>query len=237
MRIKRIILLSCLLIFISICCIKGDESPLIYLYDYQKEYIGEDIEVCSSSSTKTYMSYKAITDTSSTQYRYIEENMSVDPVTGLLVDEEGFIGVALGSYFGDIGTRYYITLDTGIVLPVVKVEAKSDKHTNNGCAQSVDGSVIEFVIDVDIASSYFGISSNGYVLSGNFNNFDLFSGEIIAIEKVTDTPAIHGTIVTKKVTNISIIQKISNEAISLTQDGLSIIKENDTTCSLNKEDE
>ncbi len=163
-----------------------DSFDLNSLIDYQKKYVGEEMEVCSSSSSKTYMDYKAITSTTSVQYRYIREHMSVDPETGLLIDEEGFIGVALGSYFGDIADRFYITLDTGVVLPVIMVDSKDDRHVSGGCEHLKDGSVLEFVIDTGIAAEYFGRYSNGYILQGNFNNFRLFNGCISKVEKVTD---------------------------------------------------
>ncbi len=161
---------------------------LTSLRDYQKVYKSEEVTVCSVSSTKTYMDYRAITSKTSNQYRYIQANMTIDEATGFLVDSDGFIGVALGSYYGEIGTRYYITLDTGVVLPVVKVEEKADGDTTGGCYNSSDGSVIEFVIDTDYAaaSETFGISGNGLISSGNYNNVELFSGEIAKVELVTD---------------------------------------------------
>ena len=92
----------------------------------------------------------------------------------IVVDEDGFIGVALGSYYGIIGDRFYVTLDSGVVLPLVKVEEKADGDTDGGCYHYSDGSVIEFVIDKNVAGDYFGIYGNGLVLSGNYNNYELF---------------------------------------------------------------
>ncbi len=164
------------------------DLDLTTLRDYQKVYKSEELEVCSVSATKTYMDYRAITSKTSKQYRYIQANMTIDEATGFLVDSEGFIGVALGSYYGEIGTRYYITLASGVVLPVVKVDEKADGDTVGGCYNSSDGSVIEFVIDTDYAaaSELFGISGNGLINSGNYNNIELFSGEIAKVELVTD---------------------------------------------------
>ena len=156
------------------------------LKEYQKAFESEEIGVCSTSSTKTYMDYRAITDRSSKQYKYIRDNMMLDETTGFLVDEDGFIGVALGSYYGVIGDRYYVTLESGVVLPLVKVEEKADGDTDGGCYHYSDGSVIEFVIDVDYADSYFGQYGNGLILSGNYNNYDLFKGKIEKVEKVSD---------------------------------------------------
>ena len=84
--------------------------------------------------------------------------MHVDEETGLLMDDEGFIGVALGSYFGPIGTKYYVTLSEGQTIPIVKIEAKADQHVSNGCEHLEDHSVIEMVIDADIAGEYYGRS-------------------------------------------------------------------------------
>lgn len=139
------------------------------------------IAPCSTSSVKTYMDYRAITNTSSKQYKYIKKNMF--PENGLLLDKDGYIGVALGSWWGKIGTKWIIRLDTGIELKVVKVEEKSNQHVNGGCQHKKDGSVIEFVIDkTTIPSNWWG--KNGYVLNGNFNNNRLFKGKIVEVAKI-----------------------------------------------------
>lgn len=183
-KIKLIFIM--LLASLIICGFKNKEAgiDISAFSDYQKEYVGEEIGVCSISSVKTYESYKAITSTSSKQYQFIKEHMHVDP-SGLLVDKDGFFGVALGSYYGVIGDRFYFTLDSGIVLPVVKIDEKADKDVINGCAHDSDGSVIELVIDTELASSYFGRWGNNLVLSGNFNNNKYFNGHIEKVEKVT----------------------------------------------------
>lgn len=153
------------------------------VYVSEPNVINNEISVCNNSSTKTYMDYRKITSKTSKQYKYIQANMKVND-KGFLVDEEGYIGIALGSYFGDIGSKYIITLSGGQALKVVKIEAKADIHTNNGCEQKWDKSVIEFVIDTDVASKHFGISSNGYIMNGNFNKH--FKGTIEKIEVVID---------------------------------------------------
>lgn len=157
------------------------------LYDYQKEFESEDVGACAYGDTKSYMDYRAVTDPSSTQYWFIKEEMEVDPLTGFLLDKDGFIGVALGSYYGEIGDRYYFTLETGVVLPVVKVDEKADKDTDaTGCYHISDGSVIEFVIDAGVANEFYGYYANGLVLQGNFANYSIYDGNIIKAEKVSD---------------------------------------------------
>ena len=150
------------------------------------EFFTQNVELCSSSSTKTYMDYRLIDDRTSRQYQYINENMTVDETTGLLHDEQGFIGVALGSYYGEIGTRYYFTLDSGIVLPLVKIEEKSDNHTVKGCYHASDKSVIEFVIDIKIAKEFFKDKENNVIKTGNFNDDENFAGKILAVEKLIE---------------------------------------------------
>lgn len=136
--------------------------------------------VCHSSSTKTYMDYRAITNRSSKQYKYIQENMVIKD--GLLYDKDGSIGVALGSWWGDIGSKWTVELSNGETYDVVKIDEKSDNHTIDGCQHIGDGSVIEFVIDTKtIPNDWWG--GNGLVLSGNFNNHDKFNGTIVRIGK------------------------------------------------------
>ena len=127
------------------------------------------------------MDYKMITDKSSKQWQYINASGRIKIENGYLMEGE-YIGVALGSYFGGIGTKYIFTLDTGKQMKVVKIEEKADAHTKNGCQQKWDGSVIEFVID----SNAFEKSANGYVYNGNFNNIEQFNGHIEKIEMVME---------------------------------------------------
>ena len=129
------------------------EFSLAKLKNYKKEFKSVSIGACSTSSTKTYEDYRMITSVGSAQYQYIHNHCTVDEKTGFLIDEEGFMGVAMGYAFGEIGSRYYIELDTGITIPVVKVDAKASEHAPNGCSAASDASVIEFVIDTDRATA------------------------------------------------------------------------------------
>lgn len=157
------------------------------LYDYQKEFETNEVGACAYGDTKSYMDFRAVTDPSSAQYWLIKDEMEVDPLTGFLLDKDGFIGVALGSYYGRIGDRFYFTLESGVVLPVIKVDEKADKDTDpSGCYHVSDGSVIEFVIDASVANEFYGYYPNGLVLQGNFANYSIYDGNIIKVEKVSD---------------------------------------------------
>lgn len=155
------------------------------LYDYQREYKSEQLSVCSTNTAKTYMDYCMTTVVSSRQYQFIHNECEIDKRTGFLLDSDGFIAVALGSYYGEIGDRFYFVLDSGIVLPLVKAEEKADEDTDAlGCYHTIDGSVIEFVIDEDYAKNYFWSNDNGLVLNGNYNNYPIFNGSVVRVEKV-----------------------------------------------------
>ncbi len=155
------------------------------LSNYIREYKSTSIGACSTSSAKTYEDYRLITSTGSKQYQYIHNHMTVDDETGLLYDEDGFIGVALAYSFGEIGTRYYVVLDTGNIIPIVKVDAKAAVDASNGCSANDNASVIEFVINTEKAMAYFG-SANGLASNGNFNNYPSLRGNIVDIELVSD---------------------------------------------------
>lgn len=163
----------------------ADQFSLSKLKNYKKEFKSVSIGACSTSSTKTYEDYRLITSVGSAQYQYIHNHCTVDEETGFLIDEDGFMGVAMGFSFGAIGSRYYIELDSGITIPVVKVDAKAAEHASNGCSANSDASVIEFVIDTDKAMAYFG-GANGLASSGNFNNYKYLKGKIVDIEQVLD---------------------------------------------------
>ena len=175
-----------------------EDFALSKLKNYKKEFKSVSIGACSTSSTKTYEDYRMITSVGSAQYQYIHNHCKVDEETGFLLDEEGFIGVAMAYNFGPIGSRYYIVLNTGITIPVVKVDAKAAVDAPNGCSAALDASVIEFVIDSDRAIEYFG-GANGLASSGNFNNFEYLNGSIADIEKVTDEPIETGVIYTDSI--------------------------------------
>jgi len=186
MKRKSFTLILLILSFLFCTGFAPEEFSIEDLDEYEKEYIAEEVAACSYSSVKTYMPISTITSKSSRQYKFIEEHMTIDEETGLSYDEDGFIGVALGSVFGSIGTRYYITLDTGIILPVVKIDAKSDSHTIDGCYHANDKSVIEFVIDRSKAEAFFGVGGNGLIRNGNLNNDERLKGRIEKVELVTD---------------------------------------------------
>ena len=154
--------------------------------NYKKMLGAEEVTLCAESDGKTYEDYRMITDETSDQYKLIHSKLKVDKKTGFLYDKDGFLAAALGYQFGPVGTRYYFTLDTGIVLPLIKTDEKDPKDASDGCAVDINGTVIEFVIDADRAMKHFGTITNGYVLDGNFNNCPELEGRIIKMERIIE---------------------------------------------------
>lgn len=183
--LKKILnILVCIGIFVCTAAFTPDDFSLADLQHYRREYESSSIGACTTSSTKTYEDYRLITARGSAGYQYIHNRMTVDPVTGLLYDEDGFIGVAMGTLFGAIGSRYYVVLSTGIVLPVVKVDEKAAADAPNGCTTAA-GDAIEFVLNTELARNYFG-GVNGYVANGNLNNSSQLRGSIVDFERVSN---------------------------------------------------
>ena len=142
------------------------------------------VEMLFSTSEKTYMDYRAITDETSNQHKLIHSDEIDIYDDSFLRDGDGYIGVAMGSYFGPIGTRYICHLDTDKEIRVIKVEAKDDRHAIDGFCGSIANDIIEFVIDTEAEWMQSNVWANGYIFNGNFNNYEEFNGKIIAIEKI-----------------------------------------------------
>lgn len=133
------------------------------------------------NSFKSYMSYKAITDSSSKQYNLLYSGNITICEDGLLRDNDGFIAVAIGTYYTrDVGDRFIATLSSGKKIKLIALDIKADEHTVDGANQYLDGSMIEFIVDTYKISMTYNKAS----LMGNFDYSDEFNGNIVKIEKV-----------------------------------------------------
>lgn len=133
-----------------------------------------DHPVCKlGANRKTFMDYRTI-NKNSRQYQLIS-TLTKPNDEGLLVTEDGFIAVALGAKYEDLGTKYRVTTDEGKVFKVIKVEAKAPQDTTNDCVDR-SGAMIEFVIDSTIMR-------HDVKLHGNYDVDNKFSGSVIKMEK------------------------------------------------------
>lgn len=95
---------------------------------------------------KTYMDYRAITSTSSPQYK-LQHTLAYTDEYGLRM-VNGRYCVALGSYYTTtIGQYVDIELENGKIIRGILADQKSDAHTDALHQMHPDGSVVEFVID------------------------------------------------------------------------------------------
>jgi hypothetical protein len=77
---------------------------------------------------------------------------------------DGYICIALGSQYGPVGTKYYMTIG-GVVYKFIKADAKADIHTANGEGWTgPDGHIIECIVDMDKLDSRAAFSGNCNVL-------------------------------------------------------------------------
>lgn len=127
------------------------------------------------------MDYRCVTDTTSSQYQLInseEINVCDD---GLLRDQYGYIGVAMGSYYVDnVGDRFVATFEDGSKAKFIILDLKANKDTVNGANHISDGSMMEFVIDTQKAKNTYNMA----ITMGDFDYSDAFNGNVVKIEKV-----------------------------------------------------
>lgn len=140
-----------------------------------------NIDIPTYTYSKPYEDGCYITDETSLAYKWISE-CEVDS-RGHYMYANKYYAVAMGTYFDEVGSRYKVSLDSGKEIYVIKCDTKQDRHTTNGMIDHTGG-MIEFIIDTDKASSYYGVGQNGYVLNGSFNNCDDFNGKIVKIEQI-----------------------------------------------------
>lgn len=119
-----------------------------------------------------------ITNKQSKQYKLIQKLQKSSD--GLLRDKDGYIAVALGSKYGNIGDRFIIKLSTNKEVRVIKADEKADKDTVNGCYHKTDNSMIEVIVQKELFEKSYKEAS----IMGDLNYSDLFNGSIIKIYKV-----------------------------------------------------
>jgi hypothetical protein len=115
-----------------------------FISDTKCEY--NEISVPSHSDFKSYMGYKAITNTGSKQYK-IQSQYAYTGEYGIR-QVDGRFCVALGSYFNvSIGQYFDLVLENGTIIPCIMGDAKADKDTDSQNIFSVNGCCSEFIVD------------------------------------------------------------------------------------------
>lgn len=139
-----------------------EESDIIPAYETKP--------ICSSTSTfKSWMDYRKITNTSTRQWRY-QQIATTDEYGFRLVD--GYYMVAMAKQYGPVGTKYLITFSGGQQMRAIIGDVKG----NTSCTHP-DGSMIEMIVDSE--------KMPGNVKrSGNYNS--MISGSITEIRIINN---------------------------------------------------
>ncbi|MFA5448859.1 MAG: hypothetical protein WC292_00235 [Clostridia bacterium] len=150
-----------------------EKEPLVvkeyihHIVEIEKEPVLTEVELPKPHRDFiSMMDYQKVTNKTSKQYGYILLS-EVEEFSGLMKFQGRYM-VAMGSYYGDLGTKYDVLLTNGETIRVVVTERKDDKHTDEkNQYQKWDGSILEFVINKEVMSKQLG---NHIVKGGNVFN-------------------------------------------------------------------
>lgn len=127
-----------------------------------------------ASSFKSYMDYRALTDTSSTQYE-MQQDAYTDS-NGLRKIGKHFC-VAMGTYYGKLGDILHIETDEGATWTVILSDIKSDVHTDSTHRYTTaNNCMMEFIVDTNAMN--YEIKQSGTV------NALGFQGKICKVTKI-----------------------------------------------------
>ena len=159
----------------EIITIEEPEEEVIQQNENLIEHI-DDLD----TSVKTWMDYRAITDTSSPQWR-----LQQDAYT----DENGlrkvgdYYCVAFGTGISNgIGSKFKVTFDNGNEILVIVADHKADRHTdktNTYMKINNKANIMEFIVDSNKLD-------NTAKVMGDVNYISGFEGQIIYIEGVDE---------------------------------------------------
>lgn len=125
------------------------------------------------NSFKSYMSYKTLSK--NFKGRQIVDTGYTDEFGLRRVN--GAYCVALGTYYGDVGDTFRLTLSTGVQVLVIKCDTKSDSHTDSSHRYTLKNNCMaEFLVDTSKLSRV--ISTTGNVSTGTE-----LEGSIVSIVK------------------------------------------------------
>ena len=152
----------------------SDKNTDLHYYDIPSE----------DTSFKSYMDYRAITDTSSAQYEL--QQIAVTDSSGLRKYEDYYL-VAMGTYYTEtVGSTFKITLENGNEFNVMTGDIKNNSDTDKSNMYSpiydskgnfISANVIEFIADTDMLSSH-------VKKLGTVSGYEDFKGNITKIERI-----------------------------------------------------
>lgn len=126
------------------------EEPNDEYVDLTAKYVSyETYDAPKNSGFKSFMDYRAITNTDSKQYK-LQQYYSKTGEYGIRMADSRYI-VAIGTYFTpDIGQYFDIILENGTVIPCILGDQKADADTDSdNIITKHNGCMSEFIVDSD----------------------------------------------------------------------------------------
>lgn len=140
----------------------------------QEETPESSADTMGYPACKPWMDYRAVTDTASLQYELISQASHED--NGLLTTD-GYYLAALGSAWGEVGSRYEMRIGDKTVR-LIKADEKQDAHTLNGEGLvGLNGHLAEMIVDT-------ARLDNMALLMGDCNYLAELTGEITEIIQI-----------------------------------------------------
>lgn len=151
------------------------------------EELEEEIEnwkngckVVMPNGFKSYMGVGTL-NKNSKQGKIVFNSNSYTNEDGLRIYRENGVDyycVALGSYYGNVGDKFWVETDKGNKYRVIKADEKADKHTDPTNRFTIaNGCIMEWIVEVNKLDP-------AVRRSGNINNVKSVSGQIITISKI-----------------------------------------------------
>lgn len=128
-----------------------NKTYYIYSKYVSKKKPKSNIKSAPNNTMKTYMDYRAITNTASQQYKL--QRKAYSGKHGIR-QVDGRYCIALGSYYTTVIGKYVdIILSNGVIIPCIISDCKADKDTDARNIMHPDGSLVEFVVDTNTLDS------------------------------------------------------------------------------------
>lgn len=149
----------------------------------KEETVVVDFPTGYNSSFKSYMDYRMITNTASSQWK-LQQEAYTDEYGLRKVGE--YYCVALGTGISDaIGNKLIITFDTGNQIKAILADQKADIHTDSSNRYIDYGNgkinIVEFVVETESMPDIVRTMGDVSYMPGN-----LFFGNVIAIEEIVE---------------------------------------------------
>ena len=159
------------------CARLGEELDRV-VREFEEFKSGSVVDVVNGF--KSYMGVNSL-NKNSKQGKIVFSSKAYTNEDGLrMYREDGvdYYCVALGSYYGVVGDKFWVETDKGNVYRVIKADAKADKHTDATNRVTMhNGCLMEWIVEINKLDPKVR-------RSGNIDNVPAVSGKIIRIVKI-----------------------------------------------------